>query len=166
LKHTADFIKNKYKSSDIALSRVDHRFISDYDFYLRSVRKCENNTTVNYIKNFKKIIPICLASGFMKSDPFLNYKSKLKQVIREELTEDELNPMANRQFKIERLALVRDIFPFCCYTGLAYIDIKNLNRSEVLKGRWRDVDTYCKAEDLHPYQNPFASRRFKNHWKV
>lgn len=67
-KHTADFIKHKYKSSDIALSRVDHTFISDYDFYLRSVRGCENNTTVKYLKNFKKIILICLASGYMKSD--------------------------------------------------------------------------------------------------
>jgi site-specific recombinase XerD len=134
LKHTADFIKHKYKSSDIALNRVDHRFISDYDFYLRSVRKCENNTTVKYLKNFKKIILICLASGYMKSDPFLNYKSKLKKVIREELTEDELNTMASRHFQIERLTLVRDIFLFCCYTGLAYIDIKNLKRSEVLKG--------------------------------
>jgi hypothetical protein len=30
------------------------------------------------------------------------------------------------KFSAERLAAVRDIFVFCCYTGLAYADVQKL----------------------------------------
>lgn len=56
LSHTRDFIKYRYGTDGIALSRIDHAFITDYDFYLRTERSCSNVTTVKYIKNFKKII--------------------------------------------------------------------------------------------------------------
>lgn len=58
LKHTKDFIKWKFNLSDINITKIDYAFVSDYDFYLRSVCKCANNTTVKYIKNFKKIVRI------------------------------------------------------------------------------------------------------------
>jgi len=76
LKHTQDFIRYQYHQEDIALSRIDHAFIADYDFYLRTVRSCSNNTTVKYLKNFKKIIRICMANGWIEKDPFLHYKVK------------------------------------------------------------------------------------------
>jgi hypothetical protein len=58
LKHTLDFLQLKYQVSDIDIRKVDHAFITEYEFYLRSVRKCSNNTAVKYIKNFGKIIRI------------------------------------------------------------------------------------------------------------
>ena len=134
LKHTADFINLKYKCRDLPVSRVNHIFISEYDFYLRTVRNCNNNTTVKYIKNFKKIILICLASGYITSNPFLSYKSKLKPVNRTALTNEELDTLTSKNFKIDRLNLVRDIFVFCCYTGLAYVDVKGLKRSNIVTG--------------------------------
>jgi site-specific recombinase XerD len=78
LKHTQEFINWKYKVSDIDITKIDHGFISDYDFWLRSVSKCANNTAVKYIKNFKKIIRLCMAHGWITKDPFLGYKAKLK----------------------------------------------------------------------------------------
>jgi len=134
LKHTAEFISSKYKCRDLPLSRVNHVFISEYDFYLRTVRNCNNNTTVKYIKNFKKIILICLASGYITTNPFLTYKSKLKPVNRTALTNAELHALTSKYFKIDRLNLVRDIFVFCCYTGLAYVDVKSLKRNNIVTG--------------------------------
>jgi hypothetical protein len=131
LKHTLDFIKKKYKASDIAISQVNHVFISEYDFYLRSARKCSNNTTVKYIKNFKKIVLICLASGYINTNPFLNYKPKIKAVNRTALTVDELRLLENKAFGIGRLEAVRDTFLFCCYTGLAYADVSALKRTNI-----------------------------------
>ena len=61
LKHIKDFLKHQYEKEDIAIEKIDHAFIMDLDFYFRSVRNCNNNTTVKYIKNFKKIIRECLA---------------------------------------------------------------------------------------------------------
>ena len=126
LKHTIDFLKWKYNVSDIDIKKIDHVFVTEYEFYLRSVRKCANNTAVKYIKNFGKIIRICIANGWIDKNPFANFKSKVKEVERVFLVEEELEVMANKEIKFERLALVRDIFLFSCYTGLAYIDVKKL----------------------------------------
>ena len=134
LKHTQDFLLWKYNLSDINIEKIDHAFITEYEFYLRSVRKCANNTAVKYIKNFHKIINQCLANGWLNKDPFVNYKSKIKEVIREYLTEDEIETMMNKSFVSERLALVRDIFVFSCFTGLAYIDVKQLTKNNISLG--------------------------------
>lgn len=134
LKHTQDFLQWKYNTSDIELEKIDHAFICDYEFYLRSVRKCANNSAVKYIKNFKKIIRQCMANGWISQDPFANYKSKIREVERVFLTEKELQTIAGKKFVGERLSIVRDLFLFSCFTGLAYIDLKNLTPEHISKG--------------------------------
>jgi len=134
LKHTKDFIKWKFNISDINITKIDHSFVADYDFYLRSVCKCANNTTVKYIKNFKKIVRICIANGWINKDPFLNYKVKLKEVDRPFLTDAEIITVIEKDFATERLRLVRDIFIFSCYTGLAYIDVAQLTSANICLG--------------------------------
>ncbi|APA00362.1 site-specific integrase [Flavobacterium commune] len=134
LKHTIEFMQWKYNISDIDITKIDHAFISDYEFWLRSVRNCANNTAVKYIKNFNKIIKICLANDWLDKNPFANYKSKVKEVERVYLTEDEIQSIIEKDFKTERLSLVRDIFLFSCFTGLAYIDVKNLTKSHISYG--------------------------------
>ena len=134
LKHTKDFLNWKYSISDIDITKIDHAFITDYEFYLRSVRKCANNTAVKYIKNFNKIIKLCLANDWLDKNPFANYKSKVKEVERVYLSEGEIQNIINKDFKTERLSLVRDIFLFSCFTGLAYIDVKNLTKSHISIG--------------------------------
>lgn len=134
LKHTKDFLSWKYNVSDIAIEKIDHAFITEYEFYLRSERKCANNTAVKYIKNFHKIINQCLANGWLDKDPFANYKSKVREVIREFLDEKEIEEIINKEFGIERLEVVRDIFIFSCFTGLAYIDVQQLSRDNISIG--------------------------------
>ena len=134
LKHTKNFLNWKYSISDIDITKIDHAFITDYEFYLRSVRKCANNTAVKYIKNFNKIIKLCLANDWLEKNPFANYKSKVKEVERVYLSEGEIQNIINKDFKTERLSLVRDIFLFSCFTGLAYIDVKNLTKSHISIG--------------------------------
>ncbi len=134
LKHTKDFLFWKYNISDINIEKIDHSFIMEYEFYLRSERKCANNTAVKYIKNFHKIINQCLANGWLNKDPFTNYKAKIKEVTREFLTEKEIEQIINKEFVSERLELVRDIFIFSCFTGLAYIDVKQLSANNISFG--------------------------------
>ncbi len=134
LKHTIEFMQWKYNISDINITKIDHAFITDYEFWLRSVRNCANNTAVKYLKNFNKIIKLCLANDWLDKNPFANYKSKVKEVERVYLTEDEIQNIINKDFKTERLSLVRDIFLFSCFTGLAYIDVKNLTKSHISYG--------------------------------
>ena len=134
LSHTKEFLKWKYCISDIDIRQINHEFITDYDFYLRSVRKCANNTTVKYIKNFKKIIRMCIANGWLDKDPFVNYKTKLKEVERAYLSQEELDILINSSFNTDRLNQVKDIFLFSCYTGLAYADVKKMSQDNLSIG--------------------------------
>ncbi|MFV8351718.1 site-specific integrase [Flavobacterium sp. XS2P14] len=134
LKHTKDFLLWKYNVSDIEINKIDYSFITEYEFYLRSIRKCANNTAVKYIKNFKKIIKICISNGWLDKDPFANYKSKIREVERDYLTQEEVQDIYSKVFVTERLNLVKDIFVFSCFTGLAYIDVKNLTVSNISMG--------------------------------
>jgi len=140
LKHTKEFLQWKYSVSDFDITEIDHAFITDYEYFLRSVRKCANNTAVKYIKNFKKIIRICIANGWLEKDPFANYKSKVREVERDFLSQDEVQAIYTKKFATDRLNLVSDIFVFSCFTGLAYIDVKNLTQSNISLGidgkRW------------------------------
>ncbi len=127
LKHTVNFIKWKYKVSDIDIRKIDHEFITSYEFYFKSICNCCQNTTSKYIKNFGKIIRICLANGWIIRDPFQNYTSKMVEVERPFLSQDELDTMFDKIFSTDRLNLVKDIFLFSCFTGLAYSDVKKLS---------------------------------------
>jgi site-specific recombinase XerD len=144
LKHTRNFLKWKYNLSDIDIKQVDHAFITEYEFYLRSERKCANNSAVKYIKNFGKIIRICIANRWLTYNPFLNYKNKIRTVDRVYLTTEELQEIETKDMATDRLTQVRDIFLFCCFTGLAYADVKKLRRWEIVTGvdgeKWLSIN--------------------------
>ena len=138
LEHTRDFIKWKYKLSDLQIQKIDYDFISDYEFWLKTVRKCNHNTSMKYLANCKKIVLICVKKGWLQRDPFFAFKMSKQEVDRQALTENELQSISSRDFANGRLGQVRDIFLFCCYTGLAYADVYKLKRSEVIEGSDRE----------------------------
>lgn len=133
-KHTRDFIKWKFNVNEIDIKELNYEFITEYEFWLKSVRNCDHNTTMKYLSNFKKIVNICLKNGWLPRDPFLGYKMSKREIERPYLTSDELALISSKNFNITRLDQVRDIFLFCCYTGLAYADVKKLTRSEISIG--------------------------------
>jgi site-specific recombinase XerD len=133
-KHIADFIQKKYKKNDIPVQDVDHKLITDFEYYLKTTRKCAHNSAIKYITNFKKIIRIAHANNWIDKDPFLHWKGRLKIVEREFLTEEEIQRIIDLNLKIERLDQVRDIFIFCCFTGLAYADVKKLTKHDIVIG--------------------------------
>lgn len=134
LQHTRDFLMWKFKENDIDLKKLNFKFITDYEFYLKSVRKCGHNSTMKYLANFKKIVLICVKNDWLEKDPFFAYKMHKHDVDRTALTEKELSDIVNKRFAADRLNQVRDIFIFCCYTGLAYADVHKLKRSEIVDG--------------------------------
>lgn len=134
LEHTRSFTYWKFKKADLAISQLTYEFITDYEFWLKSVRNCNHNTTMKYLANFKKIILICVKNGWLQRDPFYGYKMVKREVERAYLTWDEINTIASKTFVSERLNQVRDTFLFSCYTGLAYIDVKQLKSTEIAIG--------------------------------
>ncbi len=89
---------------------------------------------MKYLSNFRKIVNRSIRNGWLQRDPFLGFKMTKREVERIALTEFELQALASKQFPTERLSIVRDIFLFSCYSGLAYADVKKLKRSEIVIG--------------------------------
>jgi len=133
-RHTQEFMKWKYNVSDIDIKELNYEFIADYEFWLKSKRNCDHNTTMKYLSNFKKIVNLCIKNGWLDRDPFVGFKMAKRLVERPFLLEEELNRIINKKFLIPRIAQVRDIFVFCCYTGLAYADVEKLTREEITTG--------------------------------
>lgn len=131
LAHLQDFLKHNYSLNDIPVKEVNLAFINDFDFYLRTTRNCNNNSTIKYVRNIGKIIKSCYNNGWIDRDPFTNFKGKVKEVEREFLSQEEINTIYSKEFVTPRLNQVKDIFIFCCFTGFAYIDVFQLKRSNI-----------------------------------
>lgn len=133
-KHLADYLRIEHRKKDIPVQYVDHAFISGFEYYLKTKRNCSHNTAVKYVVNFKKIIRIAYANGWITKDPFLNWKARLKTVEREFLSNEELQKLIGLPLTNQRLDQVRDCFLFSCFTGLAYADIKKLTHENFVIG--------------------------------
>ncbi|MEZ7516061.1 site-specific integrase [Flavobacterium frigidarium] len=134
INHLRTFIRLKFNAEDLEFSDLNLAFIKDFEFYLRSVRNCSNNTTLKYIANFKKIVIRAIDNEVILKDPFKNFKGKKSKIIKKPLSTQELYELERHYFSTERLNVVRDVFVFQCYTGLAYIDAYQLKKTDIKVG--------------------------------
>ncbi|MCF2518519.1 site-specific integrase [Dyadobacter sp. CY351] len=134
LKHTREYIKWKYNEDDFDIKKLDFEFISQFEFWFKAKKKISHNTTMKYLANFKKIVLLCVKRGWLTRDPFYAFKFSKREVDREALTESELKKVWEKDMGDGRLSYVKDIFLFCCYTGLAYADVYKLKRTEIVEG--------------------------------
>ena len=133
LSHLIEYIQYQYGKDDILLSELNGQFVTDFDFYLKTVRKCQNNSSIKHLKNLKKVVRIALANDWIKKDPFFGIQFKHEETHVEFLTQVELERIMTKEFELPRLELVRDIFVFCSFTALAFIDVKNLTPDHLMK---------------------------------
>ncbi len=80
-----------------------------------------NDSIVKYIRNFGKITKLSLENEWLKADPMRKIKLTLQEVNKSYLNFDDLTALMNKKVDIPSIAQVRDVFVFCCFTGLAYI---------------------------------------------
>jgi site-specific recombinase XerD len=130
-KHLADFIGEKYDLRDISLKKIGHGFICDFEIFMLTSRKCAENTTAKYMQIFKHVISIAMKCGMIFENPFSEYKIKTEKTDRGYLIRDEIELLMRQKFDGKRLERVRDIFVFCCFTGLSYIDVKGLSSDNI-----------------------------------
>lgn len=139
-KHLTGYLQNEYGKTDIEIGQLNHAFITGFEFYLKAECKISGVSAAKYIKHLKKIVNHCIANNWLKQNPFINFKSSAKAKERTYLTQQELDAITNKKFVVDRLTQVRDVFVFCCYTGLSYADVKKLRRNEIGigtdGGRW------------------------------
>jgi integrase len=101
---------------------------------------CGKNATLKHIERIRKIVNQGVAFGWLEKDPFAAFQGKHEKTHRTFLTQAELEKIEKKEIHLERLARVRDIFLFSCYTGLAYVDVEKLTPDHIVIGidkkRW------------------------------
>lgn len=131
-RHFSEFLKKELQRSDLKFSELTCLVIRDFDLYLRTVAGQNANTATKTMKTFKSITIFGKKMGVLMHDPFLNYRFHVQAVDRGFLTDEEILQIADKELGIDRLELVRDIFIFSCFTGLAYIDVANLRPENIV----------------------------------
>ncbi len=130
-RYLGEFIRKKFKAEDIPFSAIDNAFVRDFHLFLRVDKKQEQNTANKYCKILKRIVTLALDNKWMAVNPFLGIRFQAKATNRQFLTEKELSTIINKEFTLDRLNVVRDIFVFCALTGLSFSDVEGLKPEHV-----------------------------------
>ena len=129
-----DFVKEFYFRKDIEIKKVDFTFLSAFDIYLKSKHNIGTNTVWGYHRHVKKVLNDAVSMGLIVRNPYENFKVKRGDANRDFLTLNEIKKIEKKRIQIDRLAIVRDVFVFACYTGLSYSDIAKLSYHHIHKG--------------------------------
>ena len=131
-RHLKSFIKWKYKTSDIKLSNLKGSFIDHYEYYLKTEKNFAQVTLNKVIQRFRRSIKYAIAEDYLDKDPFMLYKARRvkKEVVY--LSQEELQKLENQDFEFKRVQQIKDMFVFCCYTGLAFKEMIRLTRNDVV----------------------------------
>ena len=132
--HISRFIKHKYKANDVKLSSLKVKFLDNLSYYLKTERRLEQSTVNKVIQRLRKVVKYAVAEDYLVKNPFTSYRYKTvkKEIIF--LSSEELKRLEESDFKIERLNQIKDCFVFCCYTGLAFKEMSNLKKENIVKG--------------------------------
>ncbi len=127
----AEFIKTRHRVGDIPIANINYSFIKGFDLHNRTEHAAANNTAARFVKHFRTMFNLALNNGWVRTDPFANYKIQLEKVNRGYLTQEELDAMIEKEFTNKRLEVVKDMFLFSVYTGLAYVDVRQLTKENI-----------------------------------
>ena len=125
------FINKFYKKNDVRLKDLDLKFIQDLAYFFKTELKLKHATVYRSIQRVKKIIQFAIGENYLPKDPFHLYKNKKYKTVIIYLTDSELKILDNFNFNQKRLQQVKDMFIFCCYTGLAYTEMSTLTTKNI-----------------------------------
>ena len=129
--HLRTFLKLHHRVGDLPIKQIKFPLVNQFKSYLMGEKNLGYNTTMKILQNMKKITMLAIKCGWLRLDPFADISLTMKLGDRPYLTDEELNRIQEKTFKIKRLDLVKDLFLFSCYTGMAYVDVKKLNKGEI-----------------------------------
>jgi integrase/recombinase XerD len=125
------FITKFYNRKDVRLKDLDLKFIQDLEYFFKTALKLKQATVYRSIQRVKKIIQFAIAENYLQKDPFHLFKNKKHKTVIIYLTDEELKQLEKHSFSQPRLQQVKDLFIFCCYTGLAYAEMSSLTTKNI-----------------------------------
>lgn len=128
-----EFLKDEMHANDISIDAINKRLLDKFYLWNRKTYKIGNNTAIHFMHKFSTVYKMAWDYGWVTGNPFHMLNLRKDRTERAYLTIDELERLANREFTSERLERMRDIFLFCCYTGLSYIDVKTLTTDNLVR---------------------------------
>lgn len=129
----SEFIKDKFKRNDIFLYELETSFIEDFEIWLRKKFKVNHNTIYKSYQRFTRFIRYEVNVGNLEKYPFPNYELKMQFKQGHFLTFDEIKSLENSKQDSIPLEQTRLLFLFCCFSGLAFIDMYNLTIDNLIK---------------------------------
>lgn len=128
------FIESNHSKKDYPLNKLDQSFLDDFEYFLKTVKNQKQITINKAIQRFRKLIRVAVGEGYLQKDPFVFHKPGRvrKEVVF--LSTDELYLLEEHHFIQPRLQLVKNLFVFCCYTGLAYHEMAGLKKEHIVNG--------------------------------
>ncbi len=151
-KYVSSYLRTKLKTNDVHLKHLNYRFIADFEQYLRKSsdkRKqlaLGNNGVMKHLERFKKLVNLAVKLEWIAKNPFDQFQLKFNKFDRVFLTERELKLIEDTTFMHNRLEQVKDFFIFSCYTGLSYIDLKELTPDHITRGIDNNYWIYTRRE--------------------
>ncbi|GAB3930314.1 site-specific integrase [Larkinella terrae] len=91
-----------------------------------------HNHAVLHAEFLKRTLNYAIANEWLEKNPFAFFRPKRERKAVIALKEKDIHRLQERVFHSREYNYVRDVFLFCCYTGLAYIDVSRLNSSHLL----------------------------------
>ncbi|AZI56673.1 site-specific integrase [Epilithonimonas vandammei] len=128
----SEFIKYHYKKSDMKLKDLDFNFISEFEYYSKTELKHKQVTINKALQRLKKVVKQSVINGYLDKNPFEEHKPKKVYPKIIFLTQQELDKLENHTFQSEALTRVKDCYLFCCYTGLAYKEMFELKKKDLI----------------------------------
>jgi site-specific recombinase XerD len=133
LNHVERFIRQKYRVSDLSFRQLDYSFIENFEFYLRIDCKLKPGTMLCILTCLRKMIKIAISRGIISGDPFSGFSPERPKSSQKYIPADDLDKLMKTPMKRRTQEVVRDMFVFSCFTGLAYIDLFNLTIEQIVK---------------------------------
>lgn len=130
--YVAAFLVDWMHINDILLSNLMPQFINDFSIYLSTDRGLRGGTIWLACQLLKGVVTRAHVRGLIKWNPFGQFHIAKNIRPREYLTEEEIVMLMTHDFKKPTLNFARDIFVFAAFTGLAFIDIKELKLTDMV----------------------------------
>jgi integrase len=131
-RHLQGFLKARYHLRDIPLSQLDLPFIENFDFYLRIERKLKPASVNGVIIQLLSAAKVALHRNYISRLPFFGYRLERPDFQIRSLSVGELDNLISTGIESPDLCFVRDMFVFACFTGISWIDLKNLTWKEII----------------------------------
>ena len=127
----ASFLQYEYGLSDIPFRELTHDFAEKFIVYLSTVRGLRSNTIFHTLKKLHAMVYMALDKGWIAVHPFPDVWVVPQSRERHFLDDDEIRKIMDVHLPNYKTAIVRDIFVFCTFTGLAYADVRKLTCDDI-----------------------------------